>query len=470
MLPVLLLLMPPLLLSTILVAHPSHAAAAMTTTNATNDTPMTNVPNFTLYNDITLPMIGLGSASGVRYPHVTSAIKRAGYKFVDTAQSHAWGYAEEDVGRAVHDAGLRYEDAVIVDDAAGNDGGSGGGGPMSASSTTMDSDYVFVQTKIHPEDLGYESTRRMIRVSLDRLQSSYLDSILIHKPHCWPGACTRIPEGTWHDTWDALMEAMDDGIVRAVGMCDVDSRILDELLDKRITPHIVQNWFDPFHQDREVRRRIYEHNALHPDSRIFYQGYSTLGTQWYHHRKYPNNPVLNDPTLLSIASKHDATVPQVVIQWTTRRGVMALPASTNADHQVSNMNSYHFALSDDDMSIIDDMDGNPPPIRPRERDDNEVSLRFVNRAPGRVLVYWVPEDGDGGGGGDDARRVRVGEMGRTGDALELTSFDGHVFAFEDGGEGVDVAVSSGRMIGRHVVDRSLGSVQDHEIEDWSEEL
>ena len=412
-------------------------------------------PKFKMYNNITVPMVGLGSASGVKYHHVVSAIE-AGYRFVDTAQSHSWGYREEDVGRAVRDLQRRYEDRRRVEGGEYDDGKDDDG---------REGDYVFVQTKIHPEDLGYESTGRMIRVSLDRLESTTLDSVLIHKPRCWEGACAREPEGTWHDSWRALEEAVDSGIVRSVGMCDVDGSLLDELLNKRIGPHVIQNWFDPYHQDVVVRRRIERHNADHPDRRILYQGYSSLGTQWHHHRKYPDNPVLNDPTLMSIAARHGATVPQVVIQWATRSGVMALPASTSPNHQTSNLSSFHFELSDWDMSVIDGMDGNPPPRPgPKGKDPDEVSLHFVNRAAGTVRAYWVPRDSVGEGD-----HVRVGEMVAPGDVLALTSYHGHAFVFKDGSDGGGGG-DDGRMLGRHVVDRSLGSEQNHEIEDRSEEL
>jgi diketogulonate reductase-like aldo/keto reductase len=417
-------------------------------------TAATSPPKFMMHNNITVPMIGLGSASGVRYPHVVSAIE-AGYRFVDTAQSHSWGYREEDVGGAVRDLEMRHEDRQGGDD--GDDAGDGGDGG--------EGDYVFVQTKVHPEDLGYESTKRMIRVSLDRLASTALDSVLIHKPRCWEGACARDPEGTWHDSWRALEEAVDAGIVRSVGICDVDGRLLDELLEKRIGPHVIQNWFDPFHQDKVLRRRIERHNAEHPDGRILYQGYSSLGTQWHHHRKYPYNPVLNDPTLMAIAARHNATVPQVVIQWATRSGVMALPASTSPAHQISNLNSFHFALSDGEMSTIDGMDGEPPPRPgPKEEGRDEVSLRFVNRAAGTVRAYWVPE-----GSAGEGDHVLVGGMMAPGDVLALTSYHGHAFVFKDG-DGGGGGGDDGRMLGRHIVDRSLGSEQNHEIEDRSEEL
>eukprot|EP00804_Cyclotella_cryptica_P023776 CCRYP_011160-RA/>CCRYP_011160-RA protein AED:0.35 eAED:0.35 QI:0/-1/0/1/-1/1/1/0/189 len=101
--------------------------------------PAALVPTFTLANNITIPLIGLGSASGVGYLHVDSAIK-AGYRFIDTAQSASWGYKEHEVGNAVFDAKRRWEDWKNGDA----------------------DDYVFVQTKIHPQDLGYKSTKAAI--------------------------------------------------------------------------------------------------------------------------------------------------------------------------------------------------------------------------------------------------------------------------------------------------------------------
>jgi len=322
-------------------------------------------------------------------------------------------------------------------------------------------EYVFVQTKIHPQDLGYHSTQDAIQLSLKRLQVTSLDSVLLHKPRCWEGICSREPEGTWHDSWVALEEAVDAGIIRSIGICDVDNSLLDELLGKRIGPMVIQNWFDPFHQDVDFRRRIERHNQQHPDSKILYQGYSSLGTQWFHFKGYEENPVLNHPTLQSIAKGHGMTVPQVVIQWAARQGVMVLPASRNRSHQVSNLNSFSFTLTDEEMRAIDDLDGNPPPLpKKKETNPDEVQLQFVNRAEGPVSVYWVSE---GGGGKND--EVHVGEMNGLGGVFKLTSYHGHTFVFKEKGGG-----DASKMLNHHLVDRSLGPTQNHEIEDKSEEL
>lgn len=125
-----------------------------------------------LSNGRGLPLLGLGCASGVRRSHVESALQ-LGYRLLDTAQADQWGYHEDEVGEAIQ--GLPREE-------------------------------IFLQSKIHPQDLGYASTKRAFQVSLDRLKTSYLDAMLLHKPWCWPGACSREPEGTWQDSWRALEE------------------------------------------------------------------------------------------------------------------------------------------------------------------------------------------------------------------------------------------------------------------------
>merc|ERR1719401_632827 len=89
----------------------------------------------------------------------------------------------------------------------------------------------------------------------------------------------------------ALEDAVEAGSVRAIGMCDITEQLFDEMLSMKIGPTVVQNWFDPFHQDKNFRRRLRRHNEQHPDRRVLYQGYSTLGTQWKM-QGYKENPVL----------------------------------------------------------------------------------------------------------------------------------------------------------------------------------
>jgi diketogulonate reductase-like aldo/keto reductase len=411
--------------------------------------PSSPVPTFTLANNITIPLVGLGSASGVGYLHVNSAIN-AGYRFIDTAQSASWGYKEAEVGSAVADAKMRYEDWKNGDS----------------------NEYVFVQTKIHPQDLGYEATKTAIQLSLERLHVTSLDSVLLHKPRCWEGVCTKEPEGTWEDSWKALEEAYDDGLIRSIGICDVDSRLLDQLLAKRIKPTIIQNWFDPFNQDKQLRERIASINKQQDEKgtvegKILYQGYSTMGTQWKM-RGYDTSPVFDNYILKNIAKKYGVSIPQILINWATRQGVMVLPASTDASHQEANLNSFGFVLTDDEIEDINSLDGHPRGKRKlrtfnngneegieKHGDPNKVQVHFLNHVPNSpVTVYWVD-------GSNPDNHLPMGEMKEYREQVNLESFHGHEFVFKD---------NNGKLLHKVSVDRGEGKRQYFEITDKSDEF
>lgn len=255
--------------------------------------------------------------------------------------------------------------------------------------------------------------------------------MLLHKPRCWEGACQKKPSGTWQDSWLALEESYDSGEVGAIGICDVTEPLLEELLKQRIKPHIIQNWMDPFHQDKDIRKRCKE-------EKIQYQAYSTLGNQWLHHRGHNRNPVLTNPTLRSIADSHDVDVAQVVINWATRHGVAVVPASTNSTRQKSNLNSFWFDLTDDEMKSIDALDGTVP-------NPNGVSLTFENKGEGIINSYWLNES--------TGEEVHVGSLEGRG-ILSMESFHGHTFLFKD---------MEGMTIYSHTVSKEDGYKQQHII-------
>uniref|UniRef100_A0A7S1FKC8 NADP-dependent oxidoreductase domain-containing protein n=1 Tax=Noctiluca scintillans TaxID=2966 RepID=A0A7S1FKC8_NOCSC len=335
-------------------------------------------PAALLHNNESLPLLGLGCSSGLRKPHVLSALK-AGYRHLDTAQYYGWGYHEADVGDAVRESGL-------------------------------DRGGLSIQSKIHPNDLGFEATKRAFTVSLQRLHTDYVDSMLLHKTRCWEGACDRVPEGTWQDSWRALEDIYDEGKTRAIGICDVNDAILDELLAQRVKPHIIQNWMDPFQQDKHIRERCKQEG-------IQYQAYSTLGPQWVHFRGYKENPVLTNPTLLRIAQTHHREVAQVVLNWAVRHQVAVIPASKNPKRQISNLNSFDFELSHEDMKAIDDLDGTLQPTR--AKDPRSVHATWRNRAAALLNIFWVEESG---------KEVDVGEL-VPGGSTKMDTWDGHTFRF-----------------------------------------
>lgn len=385
----------------LVLAIPMHASE-LTTFPPAHDG---NFPMEILHNGKEFPLVGLGGCSGTRKAHVLSAFQ-AGYRHIDTAQAYSWGYREDEVG-----------DALLE--------------------TDVPRDEIFIQSKIHPEDLGYQSTKSAVALSLERLHLTRLDSMLLHKPRCWEGACRKKPEGTWKDSWVALEELYDSGEVGAIGICDVDDNLLSELLKQRIKPHIIQNWMDPFHQDKHMRKRCQEEN-------IQYQAYSTLGNQWKYHGARIN-PLWTDPTLQSIADTHGADVAQVVINWATRHGVAVVPASTNSTRQKSNLDSFWFDLTDEEMRRIDALDGTADGAARQEKKNEQVSVTFENRSNARINSYWVNEA--------SGEEIHVGNVEGKNE-MSLTSFHGHKFVFKE---------LDGSIVFSHTVVKEDGDTQRHVV-------
>ena len=62
---------------------------------------------------------------------------------------------------------------------------------------------------------------------------------------------------------------------------------------------------------------------------------------------------LNDPTLLSIASKHDATAAQVIVAWHVAHGFVVIPKSVHRERIVANAAGVRIELTPDEVAAID---------------------------------------------------------------------------------------------------------------------
>ena len=156
------------------------------------------------------------------------------------------------------------------------------------------------------------------------------------------------------------MEALKTaGLVDNVGVSNFDVTQLQallELTDTRVGA--VQNWCDPFHQDRWVRS-LAERNG------VVYMAYSSLGTQWLG-KTGGVNPVLQSPELQRIAAAHSASVSEVVLCWLLQEGAVAIPRSSSPQHISDNSlgrlrdepsGGFRCFLSLQDLSDILALDG-----------------------------------------------------------------------------------------------------------------
>ena len=290
-----------------------------------------------------MPRVGFGTA-GMGWTTTTSvcAALEAGFRLIDTAQAHEW-YSEEDLGVALAECWAGWGEQPLDD--------------------------LVIVTKVHPRNYGEDELKDSLEASRMKLFGGMpnerdkwhvIDAVLLHAPYCWPGHCTTEQEAqSWQDAWTYLESAERTRSVQAIGVSNFDVRLLTELLMIANTkPTLVQNWMDPFHQDKEVRKLCDEHG-------IVYMAYSSFGTQWG--SKHKTNPVFDSDVLKAIASDHGRSVTDVVLSWAVQLGVVVLPRSTRDEHIRANaailpdpkvqQGVYATFLTPSDMAQIDALDG-----------------------------------------------------------------------------------------------------------------
>ncbi|XP_022799196.1 uncharacterized protein LOC111337205 isoform X2 [Stylophora pistillata] len=276
----------------------------------------------TLASGYKIPKVGFGTAGLFKDTKDSVLVAlTSGYRMIDSAQA----YDEEQVGEAVKESGVPREE-------------------------------VFIVSKVHPRFLGFEETLKSVEESLTKLKVDYIDLMLIHSMDCDEGPGAHLicqqgePKGTWEDSWKALESLVNKGKIRSIGVSNFEVEDLKRLLEiAKVRPSIVQNFFDPFNQDRATRE-FCEQNGIR------YMGHSPLGDSWKR-EGLPVNPVLSDQGLRKIATKFDASIPQLVLKWSLEKDVIVIPRSRSPNHIKTNFQLTHVMLNEDDREYLESLDG-----------------------------------------------------------------------------------------------------------------
>lgn len=258
----------------------------------------------TLSNGVKMPMLGYGSflVSPEECERcVTDAID-VGYRSIDTAQAY---YNEEGVGAAVKKA-----------IAAGK----------------IKREDLFLTTKVWIMNAGYEKAKASIDESLRKLETDYIDLLLIHQAF-----------NDYYGTWRAMEEAYKAGKVRAIGVSNFYSdRFMDLALFSEIKPMVNQLETHVFQQHKADRPFIEKYSAKLEAWAPFARGGNGLFT----------NPVLN-----TIGVSHGKTAGQVALRFLIQSGIVVIPKSTHKERMAENLNVFDFALTPEEMKQIEALDG-----------------------------------------------------------------------------------------------------------------
>lgn len=236
------------------------------------------------------------------------------------------GQETEDAVMAALDAGYRH-----IDSAAryANEEACGRALRKWLEKTGNSREDVFITTKLWDADHGYEATFNALCDSLKKFQLDHFDLYLIHSP--------SDDKDKRHESWRALETAQKLGKVRSIGVSNFGASHLDELLaEAKVIPAVNQIEVHPFCQRQDLIE-VCRKNG------IAIEAYSPLA----------RGNKLQDPRIVKIAEKNGKTPAQILLNWSASRGNIVLPKSLTAHRIQSNMESFGFALSSEDLAELD---------------------------------------------------------------------------------------------------------------------
>lgn len=253
----------------------------------------------TLNNGVKMPKLGYGvyqTPPEETERCVLDAI-RIGYRSIDTAQAYG---NEEGVGNAMVKCGLPRED-------------------------------LFITTKIWISNYGYEKAKASIEESLKKLQTGYIDLLLLHQPF-----------GDYYGAYRAMEEAYKEGKVRAIGVSNFyPDRYLDIFHFSEIKPAVNQVETHVFQQQKVAKKYMEKHGTQIMSWGPFAEG---------------KNDYFQNPVLKEIGAQYGKSVAQVALRFLLQSDVVVIPKSTHENRMKENFDVFDFALTEEDMKKIQTLD------------------------------------------------------------------------------------------------------------------
>lgn len=253
----------------------------------------------TLSNGVKMPVLGYGVYQVTKEECercVLDALE-VGYRSIDTAQSY---FNEEEVGSAMKKSGIPREE-------------------------------IFLTSKVWVEHYGYEETRKSVEESLRKLQTDYLDLMLLHQPF-----------NDYYGAYRALEDLYEEGKMRAIGVSNFyPDRLVDLASFTRIPPMVNQIETHVLNQRTEDHEWMGKYHVAHEAWAPFGEGRGGL---------------FDNEVLKQIGEKYSKTPAQVMLRWNIQRGVIVLPKSTHKERMIQNLDVFDFMLTDEDMSAIAELD------------------------------------------------------------------------------------------------------------------
>ena len=229
---------------------------------------------------------------------------------------------------------------------------------------------LYIVSKLASPFHRREHVKIGLQKTLTDLRLDFLDLFLIHWPQAFyyvkidptkrgyenediddsDGGKLIDPTVSVHETWAAMEELMDEGLVKSIGVSNFPVSLLHELMTRsRIPPAVNQVEAHPYLQQTKLLQYC---NARG----VHFQAYSPLGSPGYKGEDEPR--ILDDPVLQKVAQSHNVSVATICIAWALQRGTSVVAKSIDSKRQAENIlaSKASITLTDAEMAEIDQLE------------------------------------------------------------------------------------------------------------------
>ena len=271
-----------------------------------------------------IPQFGIGVFQVPEGEVTINTVKNAlemGIRHIDTAHAYQ---NERGVGRAVKESGVPRKD-------------------------------VWITTKLWPSEYGEGKTSKAIDKMLERLDTDYIDLLLLHQQF-----------GDYIGAYKDMERAVKDGRVKSIGLSNFESERLEEVLNMaEIPPSVLQVECHPYYQQNDLKKRV--------------EKYGTVIESWYP-IGHGDKGLINEPLFTKLGQKYGKTNVQIILRWHIQEGTIVFPRSTNPVHIKENFEIFDFELTEDEMNEI------------RKLDSGKRFFLMTLEEQEKNLGVWTPED------------------------------------------------------------------------------
>lgn len=254
----------------------------------------------TLNDSTIIPQFGLGvyqvPEGEATYNTVLDALKM-GVRHIDTAHAYQ---NERSVGKAVKASSIPREE-------------------------------IWITTKLWPHEYGEGKTSDAIEKMLKRLDTDYIDLLLLHQQF-----------GDYLGAWKDMEKAVKAGKVKSIGISNFESDRLEELCEAAtIKPSVLQVECHPYYQQNALKERIAK--------------YGTVIESWYP-IGHGDKRLIGESVFTKLAEKYGKSNVQIILRWHIQEGNIVFPKTTDPDHMKDNFDIFDFELTADEMAEIRALD------------------------------------------------------------------------------------------------------------------